>query len=98
MLFGGTVWIIALFVAISAVTGHRFEISGDGVDRGVPLPSNWFYAMLFTAVGGAFWWLGGRWDAPRFVAFRQRRPWVVPLVATFVVAPLTLVVMFLLVR
>ncbi len=98
MLSGGTAWIYALFVAISAATGWRFAISGDGGGRGIPLPDTWFHAALFTGIGALLWLAGGRWDREGFVAFRRRRPWVVPVIVAVVIVPATLVLIFLLVR
>ncbi len=95
---GGIAWIYALFVAISAVTGHRFEIAGEGTSRGIPLPASWPHFGLFMAIGAALWFGGRRWDAPGFAAFRKRRPWVVPVIGAFVIAPASLMLIFLLVR
>jgi hypothetical protein len=94
---GGIAFIYALFVAVSAVSGWRFEIPNDGGGRGIPLPSSWFHAALFAAIGGALWFVGRRWDAPRFVALRSRRPWLVPVVFGVVVVPASLVLIFVLV-
>jgi hypothetical protein len=94
---GGIAGIYALFVAFSAVTGQRFEIPNDGGGRGIPLPSSWFHTALFTAVGVVLWLAGQRWDRPGFVAFRARRPWLVPTVVGVVIVPATIVVLFLLV-
>jgi hypothetical protein len=98
MMAGGVAWIYALFVAISAATGHRFEISGDGVEQGVPLPATWFHAALFTALGAALWLLGRRWDATGFVLLRKRRPWLVPTVGVVLLLPASLMLIFVLVR
>ena len=95
---GGIAWLYGLFVAISALTGQRFAISGDGVDRGIPLPSSWPHVGLFAALGAALWFSGRRWDAPRFGALRARRPWLMPVVGALVIFPGTVVVIFLLVR
>jgi hypothetical protein len=95
---GGIAWIYGLFVAFSAITGQRFEISGDGVERGIPLPSSWPHVGLFVALGAALWLTGRRWDAPRFRALRARRPWLMPAVGVLVIFPGAVVVIFLLVR
>jgi hypothetical protein len=92
MMFGSTGWIYAIFVAISAATGERFEIEG------MPLPASWFHAALFTFLGSLFWFGGPRWDSPAFVAFRARRPWLVPVVGLFVILPASLALIFVLVQ
>jgi hypothetical protein len=98
LLAGGITWIYALFVAFSAATGYEFELAGEGTSRGVPLPSTWFHAALFTAVGAAFWLVGRAWDEQGFVALRKRRPWLVPLITCFVILPASLVLLFALVQ
>lgn len=94
---GGIAGIHALVIAFSAATGHRFQIGGDGGSSGIPLPQSWFHAALFVALGGALWLAGGRWDTPRFVAVRARRPWLMPVVTGLVLVPAGLVLLFLLV-
>ena len=98
MYAGGIAGMFALFVAFSAVTGHGFEIANEGGGRGIPLPSTWFHAALFAAIGLALWFAGRRWDAPRFVALRASRPWLVPVVFGTVIVPAALVLIFVLVR
>jgi hypothetical protein len=97
MYAGGAAGIFALLVAFSAVTGHGFEIASKGGGRGIPLPSSWFHAALFAGIGLALWFAGRRWDAPRFAALRSRRPWLVPVVVGTVIAPASLVLIFVLV-
>lgn len=94
---GGTAWIYALFVGITAATGYRFEITADGVENGIPLPDTWFHFGLLVAVGAALWMGGRKWDAPRFVALRTRRPWLVPVLGVFVLLPASLALLFWLV-
>jgi len=98
LLTGGTAWLYALFVAISAATGYRFEIAGEGADLGIPLPATWFHAALFGTIGGAFWLVGRRWDAPRFADLRARQPWLVPAIAAFFTFPAGVALIFVLVR
>lgn len=68
-----------------------------GGGRGIPLPTNWFHAGLFTAIGGALWLSGQRWDRPGFVALRKRLPWLVSVVFGVVIVPASLVLIFVLV-
>lgn len=98
MYAGGIAGIYALFVAFSAATGQRFEIAGEGGGRGVPLPSSWPHAALFVAIGCALWIAGRRWDRPGFVALRQRRRWLMPVVIGCGIVPGVLVMIFGLVR
>jgi hypothetical protein len=95
---GGIAWIYALVVVISIVTDTRFEIPNDGGGSGIPLPNTWFYAALFTAIGGVLWRSGRWWDRPGFTALRARRPWLVPVVFTLVVFPAIVMFIFVLVR
>jgi hypothetical protein len=95
---GGIAGIYALIVVISAVTGQRFEIPSKGGGRGIPLPSGWFHAALFTGIGVALWLSGRQWDRPGFVAVRARRRWLMPTLIGVVIVPAALVLLFLLVR
>jgi len=95
---GGITGIYALVVAFSAATGRHFQIANAGTSRGVPLPSTWPHAGLFTAVGVLLWFAGRRWDAPGFAAVRVRRPWLVPVVVVVVIVPAALAGLFLLVK
>jgi hypothetical protein len=97
LLAGGITGIYGLFVAFSAATGQRFEIPNDGGGRGIPLPTSWFHFAIFAGFAIALWLTGRAWDRTAFVAFRRRRPWVVPTIFGVVIVPAFLVLLFALV-
>src|SRR5262245_34369958 len=94
---GGITGMYGLFVAFSAATGIRFELPNDGGGRGIPLPASWFHFAIFAAFAIALWLAGKRWDRPGFVAFRRRRPWLVPTFAGLVLFPAFVMLLFVLV-
>lgn len=95
---GGIAGLYGLVVAISAVTGKRFQIGGSGGSKGIVLPNSWGYVALFMGIGAVLWFIGRRWDAAGFVAVRRRRPWLVPTFVGVVVVPASLMLIFMLVR
>jgi hypothetical protein len=97
LLAGGICGIYGLFVAFSAATGQRFEIPNDGGGRGIPLPTTWFHFAIFAAFAVALWFTGRAWDRAGFVAFRRRRPWLVPTIVGVVIVPAFVMLLFVLV-
>jgi hypothetical protein len=91
---GGVALLLGVLALVSLVTGMEFEFSSAGASGGVPLTSSAPGVAVLMTVGAGCWWLGTRWDAPGFVAFRGRRRWFVPVVLTFVVLPVLVVVLF----
>jgi hypothetical protein len=91
---GGVAVMLGLLALFSLVSGMQFEFGSAGTRGGVPLTSSGSGVALLMAVGVGCWWLGTRWDAPRFVAFRSRRRWLVPVVIIFVVFPGLLAALF----
>lgn len=93
----GFAGIFGLVTAIGAATGEQFQIAASGSRDGIPLPHRWPYVGLFALIAAALYLASRRWDARGFVGFRARFPWLVPLVVTVVIAPATLVLLFVLV-
>ena len=98
MYLGGAAWLFGLATLIGTVTSMRFVVTADGVERGIPLATGWFYVALYAVLGAAFWFGGPSWYHPRFVGLRERRPWLVPVVGTFVLFPALVMFIFVLAR
>ena len=94
LMYGGGVAVMYGALALfSLLSGMKFEFGASG-SGGIPFPSSWPSVGLLLGVGVGSYLLGTRWDTPRLLALRQRRPWLVPVVVTVVVIPLLIVVLF----
>ncbi|MGB1275385.1 MAG: hypothetical protein ACPG77_06510 [Nannocystaceae bacterium] len=94
LMYGGGVAVMYGALALfSLLSGMKLEFGSSGM-RGIPFPSSWPSVGLLVGFGVGCYLLGTRWDAPRFLALRQRLPWLVPVVVTFVIVPGLVVLLF----
>jgi len=91
----GVTAMYGLLAAYSTISGNGLAFgSGDGV----PLPSTWSGVGVLMAAAAALYGLGKQWDRSGFVAVRKRRPWLVPVVTTFVVFPALVMLLFMMLQ
>ncbi len=88
LMYGGGIAVMyGALALLSSLTGMKLEFGSPGSRGGIPFPSSWPSVGLLLGFGVGCYLLGTRWDTPRFLAFRQRLPWLVPVVVTLVIVP-----------
>lgn len=92
---GGITGLYGLLAAYSTISGNGLAF---GSADGVPLPSTWPAVGILLGAAVGLYWLGTRWDRPRFVGVRQRHRWLVPVVVGFVVFPVLVGLLFLMLQ
>lgn len=95
LMYGGGIAVLYGALALfSLLSGMKLEFGSPGTRGGIPFPSSWPSVGLLVGFGVGCYLLGTRWDSPRFQATRQRLPWLVPVVVTFIIVPALVVLLF----